>query len=168
MTPRSFVRTARYADALHVLEAMRKTLRGQDELRAFSLISGDAVDEGFLVRLIQSSHDVVTLAPAGEPRRALAVAGFTAQRPGVSRTWMLATDEAWAEHGAEVTVYTERGISLQLAPGKLHRIETVCPDSHRIAKAWYPRLGLKQEATLAKFCSDGSDAALFVRLRDGG
>ena len=161
--PSSFVRSATLLDMLSVADAMRRTMRGQDELKIFSLVAGPAVDERFIAQLFQFSHDAVALVPAEDPNRALVVAGFTHQRPGVSRTWMMATDEAWEKYGRELTTYTERGIALQLA--KLHRVETVCPDSHIRAKAWYPRLGLKQEATLAKFCSDGSDAALFVRLR---
>lgn len=163
--PRSFVRSATLTDILNVVCRMRTTMRGQNELKIFSLVSGPMVDDRFIAQLSQFSHDTVALVANDDPGRALVVAGFISQRPGVSRTWMLATDEAWEEHGKELTVYTERGIALQLVLGRLHRVETICPDSHSMAKAWYPRLGLEQEATLAKYCTDGSDAALFVRLR---
>jgi hypothetical protein len=162
--PKSFVRAATMLDLLVVIKAMRATMRGQNELHAFSVMSGELVDDAYAAGLMRCSRDVVALVAAENVDRALVVAGFIPQRPGVARTWMLATDEAWEKYGKELTIYTERGIALQLE-SRLHRVETVCLDSHTAAKAWYPRLGLKQEATLAKFCTDGSDAALFVRLR---
>lgn len=159
----TFVRSADFGDALRVVARMRSTERGQLELNCFALL-GSPVDEESLSELLQNSAYTVALATKVAPGRPLVVAGFTPQRTGVFRTWMLATDEAWAEHGRELTTYTEAGIAVRLRDNA-HRIETVCPDSHTRAKSWYPRLGLKQEATLAKFCTDGSDAALFVRLR---
>jgi len=162
-SPLSFVRPASLLDILGVAAAMCATVRGQNELKHFELLNGPPVDERFVCQLAQYSTANVALVAAKDPGRALVVAGFIPQRPGVLRTWMLATDEAWRNYGSELTTYTEVGIGVQLQ--KAHRIETICLDSHEQAKAWYPALGLKQEATLAKYCSDGSDAALFVRLR---
>ncbi len=162
--PKSFVRTATLLDLLSVVGSMGTTERGKMELHGFSLIAGAPMEDRFLCQLAQFSVGTVALVAKENPGRALVVAGFIPQRPGVLRTWMLPTDEVWRRYGNELTVYTEAGIATQLEKNA-HRIETVCPDSHVAAKAWYPKLGLKQESTLAKFCSDGSDAALFVRLR---
>lgn len=164
MIPQTIVRAATLRDTIDVIANMRLTMRGQNELRVVENVTGLTVDERFIAALGQHSIGTVALIKAKDTESpALVVAGFIPLRPGVLRTWMLATDEAWDKYGGELTVYTERGIALQLNGAR--RIETICPDSHELAKAWYPRLGLKQEATLAKYCSDGSDAALFVRVR---
>jgi hypothetical protein len=161
--PLSFVRPATLLDMLGVATAMRQTLRGQNELKTWEIINGPVVDERFIAQLFSFSQNAVALVPKENPGRAMVCAGFLPQRPGVLRTWMLATDEAWRGYATELTTYTKLGIVNQLAGA--HRIETWCPDSHTAAKAWYPSVGLKQEATLAKYCSDGSDAAVFVALR---
>jgi hypothetical protein len=158
--PKTVVRSATYFDIIDVIAAMRKTERGCYDLNCFALVAGAPSAS----QLRECSVGMVALVKREDPH-ALAVAGFIPQLPGVLRTWMLATDAAWLEHGAELTWYTYVGIGVQIEQGGARRIETVCPDSHTAAKAWYPRLGLKQESTLAKYCTDGSDAALFVRLR---
>ncbi len=160
---KSFVRTATLLDMLSVSYAMNSTERGKRELEGFQLLTGVPVNDHFLAQLSQVSFYTVALVTKENPGRALVVAGFLPQRPGVLRTWMLPTDEAW-RYGSELTAYTAAGINARLEEN--HRIETICPDSHVAAKAWYPKIGLKQESTLAKYCSDGSDAALFVRLRE--
>lgn len=162
--PKTVVRVATLRDILDVAAAMRATERGSYDLECFAQVTGSPVDDRFVSQLGQYSMSTVALVEQKLQNVALVVAGFIQQRPGVLRTWMLATAPAWREHGAELTRYTALGIAAQLDYGA-RRIETICPDSHTAAKAWYPRLGLKQESTLAKYCTDGSDAALFVRLR---
>lgn len=162
--PKTVVRIASVRDIVRVVDAMQGTERGRSDLAHFEAVGTPTSERRNLEELMKSSVGAVALVQVGESHRALVVAGFLPQLPGVLRTWMLASDEAWLEHGAELTKYTYFGIGVQLERGA-RRIETICPDSHIAAKAWYPRLGLKQESTLAKYCTDGSDAALFVRLR---
>jgi RimJ/RimL family protein N-acetyltransferase len=98
-----------------------------------------------------------------QPGRALVVAGFIPQRIGVLQTWMLATDEAWDYYGADVTAYTAEGIRNALDGA--HRIQAICLNSHEQAQRWYARIGLQKEAPLTRYCTDGSDAVMFVLTR---
>jgi hypothetical protein len=96
----------------------------------------------------------------------LAAAGFIQQRPGVFRTWMIATPLAWDPYGRDVTHVVRERIQQILAQGIAHRVETVTLADKKRARDWYPKIGLQFETTLRKYGINGEDAVLYVALRD--
>jgi hypothetical protein len=96
----------------------------------------------------------------------LAAAGFVMQRPGVWRTWMLATPLAWDPYGREVTRVVRDQIQKVLAEGIAHRIETVTLADRNRARDWYPKIGLQFEATHRKYSASGEDAVFYVAFSD--
>lgn len=163
MTQETILREATLLDTLGVMSEMQTTARGQSELKQACLLDGDYTNEQLAVRLWGCSQAAFAMSVFDQPGRALIVAGFIPQRKGVLRTWMMATDEAWAHYGADVTAYTAKG--LQNALDSAHRIEAICLNSHEQAHRWYAKIGLQKEATLTRYCTDGSDAAMFVLTR---
>lgn len=157
---KTFVRQATLLDCLGVIASM-DTERGQTEIVQAQNIAGPMDLESLALLHYQSSEQSVAFVSMEAPGRAMAVAGFIRSRPGVLRTWMFATDRAWEEYGQELTEATANGIRIQTA----HRIEAVCSDSRPQVHRWYNRIGLEKETTLRAYMADGSDAALFVRIR---
>jgi hypothetical protein len=158
------MRHANLLDFLGVLADMDLTMRGQDELaQARRLIDESLTLDQIAALLFRQSVSTYAFTAAQAPGRALAVGGFIPERSGVLRTWMLATDEAWENYG--MTLTTECAGILKEAIKKAHRIEVVCLNSRERTHRWYNRIGLQKEATLARYCTDGSDAALFVLTR---
>lgn len=95
----------------------------------------------------------------------VAVGGFIPQRAGILRTWFLGLDAAWVQgNGVTELVYDtiQQVLDRQLA----HRVETITLASRTRARAWYGSIGLTYESTLRGYCADGSDAVLYVALRD--
>lgn len=103
---------------------------------------------------------------ADEHGRPVVVCGYARARPGVFRSWYLATAEAWEKHGVEVTQHTQDIIRSMLAQGGAHRLETLTLASKSRARRWYDRLGLQFESTLKGFGVGGEAAVLYVALRD--
>lgn len=97
----------------------------------------------------------------GEP---IAAGGFIRQRSRVFRTWFYATDRAWSEHGAALTSLVADVIK-QMLHENAHRIETITLASHRRARAWYERIGLKHETTLRGYCANGESAVSYVAVK---
>jgi hypothetical protein len=96
----------------------------------------------------------------------LAAAGFIEQRPGVYRTWMIATPLAWDPYGLEVTRIVRDKIREALSEGFAHRIETVTLADRKRARDWYPKIGLQLDTTHRKYGMNGEDAVFYVALRD--
>jgi hypothetical protein len=99
---------------------------------------------------------------------AVCIGGFVPQRPGVWRDFMLSTPTVW-EHGFQITRICRKAINHMLANGA-HRLECVVP-ALRLAyrpeiEKWYTAIGYKREASLWRFCADGSDAVMFSRVRN--
>lgn len=159
---KTFVRSASMLDCLGVVAGL-DTPRGETELAQARNIAGPQSNEALAIMHYQSSIASVAFCSMEAPGRALAVAGFMQTRPGVLRTWMFATDLAWDEYGADLTAETAKGIDA--AMDSAHRIEAICSDSRPQVHRWYARIGLEKETTLRRYMADGSDAALFVRIR---
>ena len=159
---RTFVREASMLDCLGVFSRLG-TDRGQTEIAQAQNIAGPYTPEKLAIMHYGASATTVAFCSMAEPGRALAVAGFIRERAGVLRTWMFATDEAWEDYGTELTMETLKGIEVALETA--HRIEAICSDSRPQVHRWYARIGLTKETTLRRYMADGSDAALFVRIR---
>jgi hypothetical protein len=144
----------------HVLAVIQQM--PEDERALFKAMTGDDFDaENVLVALadLPGSHHLFWV---GE--KPIAVGGFIPQRKGVYRTWFIAPDSAWAEHGQELTESCKSLISGMLEDGLAHRIETVTLADRAKARAWYERIGLVFESTQRKYGSGGEDAVMYVAL----
>lgn len=97
--------------------------------------------------------------------KTLLVGGFLPQRAGVFTSWFLATDYAWKNHARELTMEAIERKAFMFAGGA-HRIETVCLASRVTAHTWYEKVGSRYESTLKGYCTDGSDAMMFVETRE--
>jgi len=159
----TLLREATLLDVLGVISQMNLTPRGQNELKQMRLLSDEYTSDQLASQNWSQSRFVYAMTTVQQPGRALCVAGFIPQRSGVLRTWMMATDEAWDYYGGDVTAYTAQGLKNALETA--HRIEAICLNSHSQAHRWYARIGLQKETTLTRYCTDGSDAALFVITR---
>ena len=98
----------------------------------------------------------------------LCIGGFVPQRPGVFRDFMLTTPAAWEKHWFPITRIARRAMDALLLNGA-HRLECVAPAA-RLAyrpeiEKWYSVLQYKKEATLWRYCADGTDAVLFSRVK---
>ncbi len=97
--------------------------------------------------------------------KALVVGGFIPQRKGVYQSWFLASKQAWALYGRQVTALAKERLSWMMTEGGAHRVETVCLASRKLAQRWYKSTGLRFESTLTGYCIDGSDAVMFVATK---
>ncbi len=150
-----------FEHVLKVLEHMP-----EDEKTLFKAMTGDDFDtENVLVGLadLPGTHHIIW---AGETP--VAIGGFIPQRKGVVRTWFIAPDAAWAEHGRELTDLCRKLLKGMLEDGLAHRIETVTLADRAKARAWYERIGLVFESTQRAYGSGGEDAVMYVALRDAG
>jgi hypothetical protein len=147
-----------FEHVLTVLKAMP-----EDEKVLFKAMTGDEFDaENVLVALadLPGTHHLFWV---GE--NPIAVGGFIPQRKGVFRTWFIAPNATWAEHGHELTEKCKDIVSGMLDDELAHRIETVTLADRAKAQAWYERIGLTFESTQRKYGSGGEDAVMYVALR---
>jgi hypothetical protein len=157
-----YLREATLLDLLGVILQQGGSF-GADEFAQAKLIAGDMSADAMSAMLFQQSAFIYALATEAEPGKALAVGGFLRQRAGVLRSWMFALDEAWELYPDTVTAYAAE--TLRNALESAHRIEAICLDSRTRVHRWYTQIGLQKETTLTRYCTDGSDAALFVLIR---
>lgn len=145
------------ADAYYVCHNLRDAERRQAEALEWL----DGYDPELLAEHLLSRPE-----PAWAARhegRPVVIGGFSYQRPGVIRTWMLGTDD-WPRVVRSVTRHTRR-VMRALLEHDVHRIETVCASAFTEAHRWYRLLGLEHEATMVGYGRDGSDFHLYRRLR---
>lgn len=99
----------------------------------------------------------------------ICIAGFVQQRPGVWRDFMLTTPAVWEKHWFPVTRLVRRGMDAMFKSGQAHRLECITPANrlayHPKIEKWYSVLNYKREASLWRYCADGSDAVMFSRVR---
>ena len=157
------LRTASLLDILAVLQ-QQDGPRGVEEMAQTQVLDDPATPDHIAAALFQQSVWAYAMTAVEAPARALAVAGFIRQRKGVYRTWMYALDEAWEKYAQELTAHVAGGLKDVIGAGA-HRIEAICLDSRARVHRWYNRIGLQKEATLTRYCTDGTDAALFVLTR---
>jgi hypothetical protein len=96
--------------------------------------------------------------------KTLMVGGLIPQREGVYQSWFLATNHAWKNHAKELTVEAIELKEIIFRDGA-HRVETVCLASRSAALVWYQKVGLTFESTMKSYCTDGSDAVMYVDTR---
>jgi hypothetical protein len=145
----------------HVLAVIKEMPENEKVL--FKAMTGDDFDaSNMLVALadLPGAHHIFW---AGE--KPVAVGGFIPQRNGVFRTWFIAPDATWKDHGSEVTEACRALVQGMLDDGLAHRIETVTLADRAEARAWYERIGLTFESTQRGYGSGGEDAVMYVAVR---
>lgn len=100
-----------------------------------------------------------------EDGKPIALIGYTEQRPGVWRDWMMSTDAVWKKPIAITRIC--RRIMETMEKGGAHRLECVSLATRVDAHRWYRSVGLKFEGILRKWGANGEDAMMFARLRGG-
>lgn len=137
----------------------------QDERDVYRTLSGQDYDpDAVAADLWQTAGPNWCMADErGVP---VVVCGYARMQPGVYRSWYLATEAAWKQHGTEVTRLTRDIVSGMLKQGGAHRLETLTLASKSLARRWYDRLGLQFESTLKGFGVGGEAAVMYVALRD--
>lgn len=139
---------------------------GEEERELFRANTGQEFDhEEFLVSLAEiAEHGYHHIMWAGE--KPIALVGFIPQRPGSLRTWFIAPDDVWEEHGRDLTDACQKLITDLLDQKLAHRIETVTLAKREKARAWYERIGLTYESTLRGYGANGEEAVMYVAVRD--
>lgn len=145
-------------DFLMVCQELR-----EDERRQIEASTGVPYDFKKVVELM-------CMAPAPrwavlEDGKPIALIGYTQQRPGVWRDWMLSTDAVWKKPIAITRIC--RLIMKTMEDNGAHRLECISMASREMAHKWYRSVGLKFEGILQKWGANGEDAMIFARLRDG-
>lgn len=144
----------------HVLAVLKQM--PEDEKTLFKSMTGDDFDaENVLVAMadLPGMHHLFWVGD-----KPIAVGGFIPQRKGVFRTWFIAPDATWVEHGDALTESCKGLIYGMLTDGLAHRIETVTLADRVKAQAWYAQIGLTFESTQRKYGSSGEDAVMYVAL----
>jgi hypothetical protein len=97
------------------------------------------------------------------------IGGFTPQRPGVWRDFLLTTPAAWEQHWFTITRHCRRAMDAMLNSGQAHRLECIVPAqrlAHREGLAkWYKTVGYNNEGLLHGYCANGADAVIFSRVK---
>jgi hypothetical protein len=137
----------------------------QDEIEQIEAFSGAQFDAENMAMQIMSMPCPKQTCYEKETGDPLGVAGFAQLGPTLFRTFMLVTNKAWADFGAEVSVLTRRGLK-DFIKGHQHvRVETLCLASRDEARAWYERIGLKYESTLHGYGACGESAVLYTKTQ---
>lgn len=139
----------------------------ESEQQQITALGGGAFDpEREAVKLFNAPElfKFCAIVDAGQDDTALAVGGYVPLRQGVYRSYMLATNKAWAEYGRQVTV-TVRRIMREMLKEHAHRLETVALANRYDACKWYSSLGMRCEGTLAGYGVGGEDAVVYAITR---
>lgn len=96
----------------------------------------------------------------------IAAGGFIEVRPKVWQTWMVGTDEGWAQYWRAITKYARSLGDGLFRDGLAVRIETVALASRERAHRWYAK-GMRQhfEGRHACWFPNGEDAVTYARTR---
>lgn len=96
----------------------------------------------------------------------LVAGGFTPQRPGVWRDWLITSPLAW-DYAVAMTRICKKAMDAMLSSGQAHRLECVVPlarvESRPELVKWYKILGYEQEGIRRGYCADKSDAMAYFR-----
>ncbi len=135
----------------------------QDEIEQIEAFTGNPFDPEQLAVSTYSNDGVkwtCRILETGEP---IVVAGFFQVGVSTWRSFMLATDKAWAEFGREVTQHCKEIVDQVAGSDEFIRIETMCLASRDKARDWYPSIGLEYEGTLQSYGANGENAVMYVR-----
>lgn len=94
-----------------------------------------------------------------------AAGGFHPVAPGVWQSWMVGSEQGWAEQWRSMTKAT-RWLIDRLLETQAHRVQTSAITSREKAIEWFERsLGMRPEGVSRGYGLRGEDIAYFSRLR---
>jgi hypothetical protein len=135
----------------------------QDEIEQIEAFTGGQYDPEDLAVKTYSSGGIKWTCRTVDTGEPIVVAGFFQVGVSTWRSFMLATERAWAEFGAEVTQHCKEVVDKVAGSDEFIRIETVCLASRQKATDWYPSIGLEFESTLQSYGVNGENAVMYVR-----
>lgn len=95
----------------------------------------------------------------------LAVGGFEDVRPGVWRSWLVGTPNAWEKHWRSITE-ASRYVAECLFEDGAHRIEDYMLAERKDAGLWCKNgLGMQLDGIMPNYAADGRDVAVYSRTR---
>ena len=137
----------------------------QDEIDQIEAFAGSTFNPETVALQVMSMSGLRWTCYELESNQPIVVAGFNRITATGWRSFMLASNTAWAAHGVEVTLHCRRAVK-DLAQGRQHfRLETMCLASRSKARNWYPSIGLEYESRLPAYGAGGETAVLYVKTQ---
>ena len=138
----------------------------QDERAQYEALNGSAYDADELAAIMLLIGGPKWTILAGEADEPIAAGGYTQERPGVWRSWMLARPSCWTQYAEEVTSICNGAMEMMFSDFKAHRLETTCLASRAKARRWYERhLGLQCEGIMRAAGVGKQDVAIYAKTR---
>lgn len=135
----------------------------QDQRDQLEAITGQPYDiDGAALGAFQTTGPKWMLKADDKP---ILIGGFSLQRPGVWRDYLLTTPEAWTDHWFAVSRHCRRAMDAMLNSKQGHRLECISLASRKEAHKWYRILGYNYEGTLFGYCASGADAVIYSRVK---
>lgn len=149
------------SDLAYLARAMRP-----DEIEQYMAGTGAAeYDPDEAARLFVATPGPAFLIVGDDGLPAVA-GGFFRVRPGVWEGWQAGTVDGWAKHWRAISRITRRLNDQMLARPDVHRLQLIALAGRDKTFEWYERaLGYAHEAVLRRYCADGRDAVMFVRIK---
>ena len=136
----------------------------QDEIDQIEAFSGEFDPQEQAINIMSTPGPKWTCV-VKETNEPLVVAGFIQVGVNIWRSYMLANERAWAEHGVEVTLHCRKAIK-DMVQGQQHiRLETICLATREKAQDWYPKIGLEFESTLLGYGVKGETAVMYTKTQ---
>ena len=136
----------------------------EDEIRQIEAFTGNPYDPEQLAVSTYSNDGIKWTCRIKETGEPIVVAGFFQVGVSTWRSFMLATDRAWAEFGREVTDHCKEVVDSVAGSEEFIRIETISLEGREKAQTWYPLIGLEYESTLRSYGANGENALMYVRV----
>lgn len=138
----------------------------QEEIEQLEAFTGDDFDPEKTAIQIYSSGGVKWTCRVEETGEPLVVAGYFQVGVSTWRSFMLATDRAWAEFGTEITEHVTEVVERLAASDEFIRLETVGLEGRERALRWYERIGLTYESTMRSYGVRGENAVMYVKVNE--
>ena len=138
----------------------------EDEIDQLEAFTGDKFDPEKVAVQIFTSGGIKWTCRVKETAEPLVVAGYFQVGVSTWRSFMLATDRAWAEFGKEVTEHVVDVIKKLATSDEFIRLETICLESRDKAIRWYGQIGIEYESTLRSYGVNGENAVMYVKVNE--
>lgn len=157
------------SDYMRIAATMRPDEIGQIESLTGEKFSVDAAAAGCY--MVPGPKWVIKIADSLEDFDSgdsipLVAGGFSPERPGVWRDWLLTSPLAW-DYPIGVTRICKKAMDAMLTSGQAHRLECVVPlarvESRPELVKWYKLLGYEEEGIRRGYCADKTDAISYFR-----
>ena len=159
--PQTIVTDTTLVDLLVVCKGL-----SEEEIEQLEAFTGNAYDPEQVAVQTFSSGGVKWTCRVEETSEPIVVAGYFQVGVSTWRSFMLATDRAWAEFGAEVTDHVIEVVDKIAGSGEFIRLETICLQSRAKAQKWYRTIGLEYESTMRSYGVNGENAVMYVKVNE--